>query len=341
MEGPTGTQLKQDAEAIPGSGTIVGLMLWTILMGFLGSAGYEGLLLPLVMLIAYIFLLRNWYRFIVKMDEAGCTIEPHTSAVSDQCLILLLAGILLVGCVCGYTFGSRYPMKWAEIDRPAGTEKTKENLKSLGFPEEVLADLTARDLSACVEATQVITEQETFDTDNHLCFTDVAVKLGESGPWVIIHHFTWTENQGFPGTESLTLWPTYLEIPEGWRAEGKVRGRLLCEQNGETYTAPYRTLTEETTTTDTMFWGQQTQTKRPGRLLLPTPGRASPRLPALSNHPNRPRHHPQQPPHLHPPTHPLPIPRATATEAAVQAAWTNTHAFTLIQTGFQFYPAEK
>lgn len=88
------TQLKQDAEAIPGSGTIVGLMLWTILMGFLGSAGYEGLLLPLVMLIAYIFLLRNWYRFIVKMDEAGCTIEPHTSAVSDQCLILLLAAIL-------------------------------------------------------------------------------------------------------------------------------------------------------------------------------------------------------------------------------------------------------
>lgn len=28
------TQLKQDAEAIPGSGTIVGLMLWTILMAF-------------------------------------------------------------------------------------------------------------------------------------------------------------------------------------------------------------------------------------------------------------------------------------------------------------------
>lgn len=130
------------------------------------------------MLIAYIFLLRNWYRFIVKMDEAGCTIEPHTSAVSDQCLILLLAGILLVGCVCGYTFGSRYPMKWAEIDRPAGTEKTKENLKSLGFPEEVLADLTARDLSACVEATQVITEQETFDTDNHLVLYRRSRKAG-------------------------------------------------------------------------------------------------------------------------------------------------------------------
>ncbi len=333
------TQLKQKAEAIPGSGTIVGLMLWTILMGFLGSAGYEGLILPLAMLIAYILLLRNWYRFIVKMDEAGCTVETHTRAVSDQRLILLLAGILLVGCVCGYTFGSRYPMKWTEIDRPAGAEKTKENLKNLGFPEEVLQDLTAQDLSACVEATQVITEQDTYDTDNHLRFTGVAVKLGDAlDTWVIFHHFTWTETPGFPGTESLTLWPTWREAPEGWSEGRKVTGRLLCEQNGVTCTAPYYTLTEEMNTTDTMFWGQQTRTDVIAAFSYPSKAENARGYLTYTTT--------QQEPdtilssrltYTHQHTR-LQYPARTATEASVQDNWADNRAFTTTQTGFQFYP---
>lgn len=120
-----------------------------------------------------------------------------------------------------------------------------------------------------------------------------------------------------------------------------MRGRLLCEQNGETYTAPYRTLTEETTTTDTMFWGQQTQTsvqaafsyppqaeQARGYLLYPTTQTDPDTI--LSSRLTYTHQHTR-----------FQYPAQTATEAAVQAAWTNTHAFTLIQTGFQFYPAEK
>lgn len=333
-------QLKNEETAqISGSGSVVGLMIWTVLVGMLASADYEGMIVAPAMLVLYILLLRKMYRFTTALEQAGYAIEPYEASLSDRTLVLMLAGILIAGSVCGYAFGSRYPMKWQAKDSPSGTEKTIANLKNLGFPEEVLQDLTAQDLSACVEATQVITEQDTFDTDNHLRFTGVAVKLGdESEEWVVFHHFTWTENPGFPGTESLTLWPAWREVPEGWSEGRKVTGRLLCEQNGATYTAPYYALTEETNTTDTMFWGQQTRTdiiaafsypskaeNARGYLTYTTTQQEPDTI--LSSHLTYTHQHTR-----------LQYPAKTAAEAATQSAWINNRAFTITQTGFQFYP---
>ena len=76
---------------------------------------------------------------------------------------------------------------------------------------------------------------------------------------MIFHHFLWTEDPGFYGTESIQLWPAQ-HLSEGWRSAGTVSGRVLYDKNGQTYSAPYYYLGEQTFTSDSIFWGEQTST---------------------------------------------------------------------------------
>ena len=87
---------------------------------------------------------------------------------------------------------------------------------------------------------------------------------GEREQWVLIHHFLWTEDPGFYGTESIQLWPVYRDIPEGWAEAGEVTGRVLYSRDGREYAAPYFSLGVQTFTSDSIFWGSsRVQTSLP------------------------------------------------------------------------------
>ena len=62
---------------------------------------------------------------------------------------------------------------------------------------------------------------------------------------------------GFCGTESIQLWPVYRAGMEGWRSGGALTGRVLYDEGGQTYAAPYCFLGEQTFAYDSLFWGQQ------------------------------------------------------------------------------------
>ena len=90
-----------------------------------------------------------------------------------------------------------------------------------------------------------------------LHFTDVAVRLpGEAECWRVLHHFRWTEEVKFRGTELVRLWPTYREC-EGWIAAGAPTGRVLYDDaEGSAYAAPYASLAAERFTTTDWFGGR-------------------------------------------------------------------------------------
>ena len=272
----------------PRAGGAAALILWYALMCLLALVQYSGLLIAGFMLVGYVLILRSLYRQSKELDEAGYAIRTAPVKTTDRCVVISLAALLLVGIICGYLFGGSYPMEWSARNpaEHSGVEEIKAHLADLGFPAYVLNDLSAEDIAACGGALQVVVDvtdepvnegraeiteygsginrhfvQDTVYDVKELRVTGVGVQLpGERDRWIIFHHFLWTTDPGFYGTESIQLWPVYRDVSEGWRAAGDVTGRVLYDNSGETFVADYYFLGPQTFTSDSIFWGSQNST---------------------------------------------------------------------------------
>ena len=263
------------------------LLVWYVLICVLAAVHYTGLLVPIAMLVGYVCILRSLFRLSGALDEAGYAIAPQPVRVTDRCIALVLAAALGIGCTLGYLFGSSYRMDWqpADTSKQTQTAAIRQHLLDLGFPEAVLNDLTPEDIAACDGALRVVavTEDHPFNdgrTVSHkesdgeggvvsvldtvydvreLRLTSVGVQLpGAQETWRIFHHFLWTTDPGFYGTEVLQIWPADQSTPDGWRFAGDVTGRVLYDRDGQTFTASYHTLGRQTYTADSVFFGQRT-----------------------------------------------------------------------------------
>lgn len=272
----------------PRAGGAVALIIWYALMYVLAVIQYNGLVIAGAMVIGYIFIIRNIYMLSKELDEAGYSIQTVSIKVTDKCIVLVLLSVLIIGCAFGYLFGSSYPMDWSTVDSSEHTEVEviKNHLMELGFPEYVLNDLTPEDIAACDGALQVVVditdepvnngrtvtteysngekrhiEQKTVYDVKELRITGVGVQIpGERERWIIFHHFLWTTDPGFYGTESIQLWPVYRDIADGWASDGEVTGRVLYDKGGKIFAAPYYSLGNQTFTSNSIFWGEQTNT---------------------------------------------------------------------------------
>ncbi|MDO5409892.1 MAG: hypothetical protein Q4F21_05495 [Lachnospiraceae bacterium] len=277
--------IQQKAGLSPHAGGVVALIVWYAFMCVLALIQYIWLIIAGAMVIGYIFIICNLCKLSEELDEAGYMIHPAHIMVSDYCVVAAISVFLAIGFVCGYAFGGSYPMKWTKQDITEHTEveKIQSHLIELGFPEDVLNDLTAEDIASCEGAAQVVvdvTEETVSDernvtaesgrkNDRHMVqdtvydakelrITGVGVQiLGEREQWIIFHHFVWMTDPGFYGTESIQLWPVYRDTSEGWRSAGEITGRVLYDKNGKTFVSDFYSLGSETVTSNTMIWGEQ------------------------------------------------------------------------------------
>ncbi len=265
------------------------LLAWYVLICVLAAVHYMGWIVPIAMLVGYVCILRSLFRLSRALDEAGYAIAPQPVRVTDRCIALVLAAALGIGCTLGYLFGGSYRMDWQPADASEQTQTAaiRQQLLDLGFPEAVLNDLTPEDIAACDGALRVVsvTEDHPFNdgrTVSHkesdgeggvvsvldtvydvreLRLTSVGVQLpGAQETWRVFHHFLWTTDPGFYGTEVLQIWPADQNTPDGWRFAGDVTGRVLHDRDGQTFTAPYHALGRQTYTADSVFFGQRTCT---------------------------------------------------------------------------------
>ena len=269
------------------AGGALALIVWHALVCVLAAVQYGGWVVPIAMLVGYVCILRSLYRLSGALDEAGYAIAPKPVRVTDRCLVLVIAAVLGIGCTLGYLFGGSYRMDWQPVDAStqAQTETIRQQLLDLGFPEEVLNDLTPEDIAACDGALRVVavTEDHPFNDGRNVLWeaynekneryyvqdtvfdvkelrlTGVAVQLpGAQETWRVYHHFLWTTDPGFYGTEVLQIWPADENMQDGWRFAGDVTGRVLYDRDGQTFTASYHTLGRQTYTADSVFFGQRT-----------------------------------------------------------------------------------
>lgn len=351
------------------TGGALALIVWYALICVLAAVQYGGWVVPIAMLIGYGFILRSLCRLSGALDEAGYAIAPGPVRVTDRCLVLVIAAVLGIGCTLGYLFGGSYPMDWQPVDAStqAQTETIRQQLLGLGFPEDVLNDLAPEDIAACDGALRIVTEAEDYPVNDgrnvlweaynekneryyvqdtvydvkELRLTGVAVQLpGEQETWMVFHHFLWTTDPGFYGTEAIQIRPAYRSIPEGWAAAGDATGRVLYDRGGQTFAAPYASLGARTFTANTVLWGEQTNTDLFAAFSLPrhgehcrgyvaysTAGAQSGYL--LSSWCNY--------------THQqslLQYPAVTAMEKRMTSAFGNTGAFYTVQHALQFFPED-
>lgn len=283
-----GLRAVQRKAGLPAQGGGAGsLLAWYVLVCVLAAVHYTGWIVPVAMLVGYVCILRSLFRLSGALDEAGYAIAPQPVRVTDRCIALVLAAALGIGCTLGYLFGGSYRMDWQPADTSEQTQTAaiRQQLLALGFPEAVLNDLTPEDIAACDGAVRVVsvTEDHPFNdgktvlweaynekNERHyvqdtvydvkeLRLTGVAVQLpGAQETWRVYHHFLWTTDPGFYGTEALQIWPADENMQDGWCFAGDVTGRVLYDRDGQTFTAPYHTLGRQTYTADSVFFGQRT-----------------------------------------------------------------------------------
>lgn len=345
------------------------LPAWYVLMCVLAAVHYTGLLVPIAMLVGYVCILRSLFRLSGALDEAGYAIAPQPVRVTDRCIALVLAAALGIGCTLGYLFGGSYRMDWLPADTSEQTQTAaiRQQLLDLGFPEAVLNDLTPEDIAACDGALRVVTVTEDHPFNDgrtvlrkesdgeggivsvldtvydvrELRLTSVGVQLpGAQETWRVYHHFLWTTDPDFYGTEALQIWPADENMQDGWRFAGDVTGRVLYDCGGQTFAASYHTLGRQTYTADSVFFGQRTNSDLFAAFSMPRHAEHARGYVAytaaavqsgylLSSWCNY--------------THQqslLQYPAVTAMEKRMTSAFGNAGAFRTVQHALQFFPAD-
>ncbi len=274
--------VRREAGLPSGAGATVGFLVWYAALIVLGLVGYAGILV-IVLIVIYLLLIRSLFRLSRELDEAGYAIHPASVRLSDGALAVGLTAALLLLLALAYTFGRTFPMEWTPLvpTDNAEVEATRANLRALGFPDIVLDDLTDADILACTGAVRVVVNEtrdhplnkgrdvtekrgdgyyttRVYDAEE-LRHRGVTVELGD-GKWRIFHHFALLDETRMYGTESIQFWPAYRESTSAWRAASDFGGRLLCERDGVTLTAPYYSLGSETYTQTSIFWSNSVTT---------------------------------------------------------------------------------
>lgn len=244
---------------------VLALLVWNLLfcaMALLQMRGqFFGGYTLLFLLFSLIIILWMIARQAKALDATGYVLQPEPLRLSDRTLTLIILGILAIGCTCGHLFFSSYDMDWQTVDstESAATSETKSQLAALGFPEDILDDLTPEDLARCHGAEQVVVDARTLNSENptfdngdyDIRLTNVIVLVpGETPHVVLFNHFSWLSIPKFYGTAALNILPTYEVSAELWRLENGPTGRILYDDGDDSFVADYHSIEMRTVTSN-------------------------------------------------------------------------------------------
>lgn len=159
-------------------------------------------------------------------------------------------------------------MDWTPIaiDHSDQADVITKNLIDLGFPENVLQDMTDEEILACDGVTYVLVQIRDYDIkqnrgigtqeeiyngkralitadqgEANLRFIFIGVKFGDDREhWKLIQHFEWLTEVDFCGTEAIQMWPA--DRFDGWTMGTDVTGRPLYNIEDKIFTSNYHFL---------------------------------------------------------------------------------------------------
>ncbi len=216
-----------------------GLVVWyglVLLLALVGSAG----LLIWVLLLLWALLLRGLYRTSKALDQAGYAIAPAPVRFSEQRVILVWLGLLLAAVfTCLFLF-RRFPVNASPTRLETGQETLRAELVDLGFPEEVLADLTDGEVALLEGAETVMVKSDlsrwnTRHEIDHISTHFIQVELPEDMVRYLVW-FSWDEAPSSRLREGLEIIPDWTR--DAILPPDDLQGRLLWEEDGQLYQSP-------------------------------------------------------------------------------------------------------
>ena len=217
-----------------------GLVVWyglVLLLALVGSAG------PLIwlLLLLWVLLLRGLYRTSKALDQAGYAISPAPVHFSEQRVMLVWLGLLLAAVLACLFLFRRYPVEASPAQLETGQETLRAELVDLGFPEEVLADLTDEEVALLEGAETVMVKSDlsrwnTRHEIDHISTHFIQVELPEDMVRYLVW-FSWDEAPDHRLREGLEILPDYDYMLTGIRS-APLFGRLLWEEEGQLCQAP-------------------------------------------------------------------------------------------------------
>ena len=246
------------------------LVFWYGLMCLFALFNYTGILVY-VLIIAYIIMIVRLYKFYSSLDNAGFAIRPAKIHIGSKAFSITAAVLLIVSIITANVFFGSYPMKFNirtdETSKSVALVKTK--LASLGFPKDVLDDLSNEEILDCKNAKEVHFEKSSSPISDGIVynngkeiksadaieFTTVVIlvsgniidrktyKPNKSGSheqqeWKIIHYFRLLPTKKSSKTECIEIMPAYIYYNTWWKAKDTT-GKLFFEKDGKSYVGDY------------------------------------------------------------------------------------------------------
>ena len=155
--------------AAPAAGALV---IFYAVLGALAFMELNGWLAVLPLLIVYIVILRNLVKLARSLSDTGYAIHAAPVRLPSAAVLWGYLGLTLAAVLLAMFLGQRYPMDWqARQDAPQDAAIRAELLE-LGFPQEVLDDLTAEEVAGLAGASEVLTQTDTqYDSGNYRVVT--------------------------------------------------------------------------------------------------------------------------------------------------------------------------
>ena len=265
--------------AAPAAGA---LAVFYVALCVLAFISLEGWLAVLPLLIAYIVILRNLVKLARSLSDTGYAIHAAPVRLPSAAVLWGYLGLTLAAVLLAMFLGQRYPMNWQTRSDAPQDGAVRAQLLELGFPEQVLDDLTAEEVAHMSGAVKVYTETEPlYERDIYRevttsvwnedipprweyssaekqpdgsyrytyrvydiyenAVTHVVVLVEEAGRQraIVLHHAAIDRPSGDCLAEGMEIWPVWQGNEESWSPGGWNSGRLLCEKDGQPYTADF------------------------------------------------------------------------------------------------------
>ena len=92
----------------------------------------EGLIIVGALLISYILIIVSLCKLSKVLDEAGYTVKPAAVKVTDLCIVIVIAVVVVLGCLAGYIFGSSYDIFTQRTEKMTSTVVFVYKSESIG-----------------------------------------------------------------------------------------------------------------------------------------------------------------------------------------------------------------
>lgn len=228
-----------------------GLVIWYGIVCAVALLGETGGYIALFLAIVWIVMLLGLFQISRSLDEAGYAIQPAPVRFSNG--RVMLAGLLGVSAaifLCLFLF-SRYPVNASLAQAETGHAELRAELAELGFPEDLLADLTDEE-AAAFEGARSIDVVHAYGMSS-LAITQVQVCF-DSGLVRYADYFTWSEPPAVRLKDGLEIVPI-VDPSNGLKLVSEPSGRLLWTEDG---TAMSAALLVQHRAYGSFYWGRNT-----------------------------------------------------------------------------------